>query len=192
MSPDLPKLLLALLVPLAAGAAAAPRTFATVEEFAREIAMKPGGWHTRFTLTSIEVELPPGVDPALREKAKAAMPLKVGSVQEMHECAGPTAQGPSLPGILLNRGCTYSKMEAGGGRWAVAYFCPKMGRDGAGSAAASGRGTYAAERVTGSHESDLELKGLVVHVKGEVVSRFTGQCRPSAPPVAVEVVPPRK
>lgn len=191
MSPGFPRLLLALLLPLAAGAAAPPRTFATVEQFAREIAMKPGGWLTRFTVTSVEVDLPPGVDPALRERVKAAMPVKAGSVQEMHECAGPTPQGPSLPGILLHRGCTYSKMEAGGGRWAVAYFCPKMGSDGAGSASASGRGTYAAETVTGSHESALQLKGLVAHVKGEVVSRFTGQCRPSAP-VAVDVVRPKQ
>ena len=178
---------LALLVPLAAAAAAAPRPFASIEEFARAVGMKPGGWHTQVKVTAIEVELPPGVDPSAMEAVKAAMTLKVGSVQEQHECAGPTPQGPSLPGILLSRDCSFSGMEAGDGHWAIKSSC-NMGQGG--TAATVARGTYAPERVTGMQEADFALDGLVVHVKGESVSRFTGHCRPPPPPVIVDVKKP--
>lgn len=179
---------LALLVPLAA--AAAPRPFASVEEFARAIAMKPGGWHTSVKVTSIEVELPPGTDPALLEKVKEAMPLKVGSVQEQHECVGPASRGLSLPGILLSTECSFSGMESGDGRWAIKSNCPMPG---GGSAVTSARGTYASATVTGAQEADMSLGGLVAHIKADSVSRFTGpQCRPPAPPVSVSVTPPKK
>lgn len=181
---------LALLVPLAA-AAAAPRPFTSIEEFARAIGMKPGGWHTSFKVTSVEVDLPPGTDPALLEPVKAAMPLKAGSVQEQHECAGPIGQSPSLPGILISKECSFSRMESGDGRWAITSTCPNM--PGGGTASASARGTYAPELVTGVQELELSLGGLVVHVKGDIVSRYTGsQCRPPAPPVSVTVTLPKK
>ena len=181
---------LALLIPLAATAAAASRPFASVEEFAHAIGLKPGGWHTKFTVTSIEVELPPGVDPALLEPVKAAMPLKVGSVQEQHECAGP-GQGVSLPGILIGKQCSFSGMEGADGRWAIRSTCPGM--PGGGMAAASARGTYAPELVTGTQELELSLEGLVAHVKGDIVSRYTGaRCRPPAPPVSVSVTLPKR
>lgn len=180
---------LALAVPIAAAAAPSPK--ASVEEFARAIGMKAGGWHTTIKVTSLEVDLPPGTDPALLEPVKAAMPLKVGSVQEQHECVDPSAEGPSLPGILLGRECSFSGMESGDGRWAITSTCPNM--PGGGKASASARGTYAPDLVTGVQELELSLGGLVAHVKGDIVSRHTGgQCRPPAPPVAVTVTPPKK
>ncbi len=179
---------LALLVPLAA--AAAPRPFASVEEFARAIAMKPGGWHTSVRVTSIEVDLPPGTNPALLEKVKDAMPLKVGSVHEQHECVGSASQGLSLPGILLSRECSFSGMETGDGQWAIKSNCPMPK---GGSAVTSGRGTYASEIVTGVQEADLSLDGLVAHVKADSVSWYTGpKCRPPAPPTSVNVTVPKK
>lgn len=178
---------LALLVPLAA--AAAPRPFASVEEFARAIGMKPGGWYTSVKVVSIEVDLPPGTDPGLLDKVKDAMPLKVGSVHEQHECVGPASQGLSLPGILLSKECSFSRMESGDGRWAINSNCPMPN---GGSAVTSARGTYAPEMVTGGQDADFSLDGLVAHVKLESVSRFTGpRCRPPAPPVSVTVTPPK-
>lgn len=189
MSRPVLALWLAFFVPFVAAAAEAPRAFATVEEFARAIGMKPGGWHTKFTVTSIEVELPPGTDPALLEPVKAAMPLKVGSVQEQHECAGP-AQGVSLPGILLSRDCSFSRMESGDGRWAIRSTCPMPG---GGMASASAHGTHDPESVTGAQVLEVSLGGLVAHVKGDIVSHYTGpQCRPPAPPVSVTVTLPKR
>ena len=180
---------LALLIPLAA-AAAAPRPFASLDEFARAIGMKPGGWHTSVKVTSIEVDLPPGTDPEALAVFKAAMTIKVGSVQEQHECAGATPTGPSLPGILLSRECSFSNMEAGDGRWAITSTCD-MGQGGTATVAA--RGTYAPEMVAGLQEAEFSLQGSVVHLKGEMVSRFTGdQCRPPPPPVSVTVSPPKR
>ena len=75
---------LALLLPLAA-AAAAPRPFESVREFARAIGMKPGGWRTSFKVTSIEVEAPAGMDPAAIAAFKAEMPFRVGTVEERDE-----------------------------------------------------------------------------------------------------------
>jgi hypothetical protein len=178
---------LAFVVPLAA-AAAAPRSFASVEEFARFIGMKPGGWRTSLTVTALEVELPPGADPAAVAAFKAAMPLKVGSVEERDECAGDTPDGPSLPGILLDKGCSFSRMEGGDGRWSVESTCRHRGHGGLATIAA--QGSYAAETVTGVQQVDLAFDGVVVHVKGEIMARFTGQCRPPAPPVSVSVERP--
>jgi hypothetical protein len=180
-------LALALVCPLVA-AAAVPGAFTSLEKFARTIAMKPGGWHTRFTVTAIEVDGPPGMDAAAVEALKAAMPIKVGSVEERDECAGTTEEGPSLPGILLDKGCVFSRMEGGDGRWAVNSTCVHRGHGGLATIAA--QGTYSAGTVTGRHEVDLALDGVVVHVKGDMTARFAGQCRPPAPPVSVTVERP--
>lgn len=182
---------LVLALPVVAAAAASPSSHASIEEFARAIGMKRGGWHTSMKVTSIEVDLPPGTDPALLEPVKAAMPLKVGSVQEQHECVGPDAGEPSLPGILLGQGCSHSGMESGDGRWAVSSMCSNM--PGGGTAATSARGTFAPEVVTGVQELEMSLQGLVVRLKGDTVSRYTGkQCRPREPIVQVTVTPPKK
>jgi hypothetical protein len=166
---------LALLVPLAA--AAAPRSFGSVGEFARAIGMKPGGWRTSFKVTAIEVVTPPGMDPAAVEAFKAEMPFGVGTVEERDECAATTPEGPSLPGILLDKGCVFTRMEAGKGRWAVASNCRHRGHGGLGIV--TGEGTYSRKTVTGRQEVDHEVGGVIVRVKGETLARFIGKCRPS-------------
>ena len=180
---------LALLLPIAA-AAAAPRPFESVREFARAIGMKPGGWRTSFTVTSIEVETPPGMDPAAIAAFKAEMPFKVGTVEERDECAAMAPEGPSLPGILLDKDCAFTRMEAGDGRWAVSSNCRHRGHGGLGIV--SGEGTYSRKLVTGRQEINHEVGEVVVRLKGGIQARFTGKCLPKPAPVSVSVTPPSK
>ena len=98
---------LAFLVPLAA-AAAAPRTFASLDEFARAIGMKPGGWHTSLKVTATEFDLPPGTDPAIAAALKASLTSTIGTVQERDECVGMTPEGPKVPGFPPDGGCSFS------------------------------------------------------------------------------------
>lgn len=171
---------LALLLPLAA--AAAPRPFESVREFARAIGMKQGGWRTSFKVTSIEVEAPAGMDRAAVEAFKAEMPFRVGTVEERDECAALTPEGPSLPGILLDKGCVATRMEAGGGRWAITSSCRHRGHGGLGIV--SGEGLYSRRTVTGRQEIDHEVGGIVVRVKGEISARYAGKCGRKPPPAS--------
>lgn len=179
---------LALLLPIAA--AAAPRSFESVHEFARAIGMKSGGWRTSFKVTSIEVETPAAMDPAAIAAFKAEMPFRVGTVEERDECAAMTPEGPSLPGILLDNGCVFTRMEAGDGRWAVASNCRHRGHGGLGIVA--GEGTYSRKIVTGRQEINHEVGDVVVRLKGDILARFTGKCQPKPLPVSVTVTRPGK
>lgn len=183
-------LALAFLVPLAATAAAAPPTFASLEEFARAIGMKPGGWHLSLKVTATEVELPPGTDPAIAAGLKAALTSTVGSVQERDECAGMTPEGPKMPGILIGGGCSFSRIEGGDGRWALESTCPQEGPEA--SATISAQGTYGAETVTASQDVAVAHNGVVVRVKSDIAGRYTGECRPPFPPASVAVSPPKR
>lgn len=172
---------LALLVPLAA--AAAPRPFESVRDFARAIGMKQGGWRTSFKVTSIEVETPAGMDPAAVAAFKAEMPFRVGTVEERDECAAAAPGGPSLPGILLDKDCVATRMEAGEGRWAVTSNCRHRGHGGLGIV--SGQGSYSRKTVTGRQRIDHEVgRGLIVRVEGEISARYAGKCGRKPPPAS--------
>jgi hypothetical protein len=176
---------LALLVPLAA--AAAPRPFGSIEEFAGAVGLKKGGWNTSIELTALDVQSPPGADPAVAAGLRAQIESRARADKVMHECTGVAPGRVKLPGILLENDCTFSRLEGGKGRWALASTC-KAGQDSIFNFVA--QGTYSARKVTGRHEIDLSLDGAVVHMKAETVSRFVGKCVPPAP-VRIEVTQPR-
>lgn len=173
---------LALLVPLAA--AAAPRPFASIEEFARAIGLKKGGWHTSVKLTALDVQASPGIDPAVAAGLKAQIESRADADPGMDECTGVASRAVTLPGILLEKDCSFSRIEGGEGRWALSSTC-KVGQGSISNFVS--QGTYSAKAVTGLHEMDISLDGVVVHMKAESVSRFVGECRPPPPPVSLEV-----
>jgi len=175
---------LALLVPLAA--AAAPRPFGSIEEFARAVGLRKGGWDTSIELTALDVQALPGADPAAAAGLKAQIESRARAGKMMHECTGAASGRVKLPGILLENDCTFSRLEGGKGRWALASTC-KAGRDSIFNFVA--QGTYSARTVTGRHEIDLSMNGAVVHMKAQTVSRFVGKCVPP-PPVRIEVSQP--
>jgi hypothetical protein len=168
---------LALLVPLAAAAPAASGAFGSVEEFARAFGLKQGGWHTSLKIEAVAVEILPGADPAVAAEIKARSEAQVGSVKEIDECLGPPSETSlGLPGIPVEAECSFSRLEAGDGRWAIDATCPERERHG--SARIVAQGTYSPGRVTGRHAADLSASGVIVHAKLETLSRFTGECLP--------------
>ncbi|HYJ82042.1 MAG TPA: DUF3617 family protein [Allosphingosinicella sp.] len=176
-------LALALLVPLAA--AAAPRPFQSVDEFARAVGLKKGGWRTRVNLTSLDIRMPPGTDPEVAAKLKAEIAAEAAAGDEM-ECADSSSGAVTMPGILLDSSCTFSRIEAGEGRWALSSTC-KAGPGG--SSTIVGEGRYSTRRTTGRHQIDLSMAGVRLLMTAETLSRFVGECRPSVP-VTFEVRAP--
>jgi hypothetical protein len=78
-------------------------------------------------------------------------------------------------------------MEAGGGRWAMASDCRPRGHGGLGTIA--GEGTYTPGAVTGRQEVNHEAGEVIVRIKGEMVARYTGRCRPEPPVPAADTHP---
>ncbi|MEO7178505.1 MAG: DUF3617 family protein [Allosphingosinicella sp.] len=172
---------LALLVPAAAGAAADSGAFNSLREFARAVGMKKGGWHTRVKVIAAEIRPSPGADPAYLAEIRSQIERKIGAVDEKEECSGKGAGGtPRLPGILPEPGCSYSRLYAADGRWSLGYRCASVGGD---VANMESEGTYSRTAVTGRHEGDIAHKGVVVHLKAEIESRYVGECRPTKPHV---------
>jgi hypothetical protein len=173
-------LALVLLVPLAA--AAAPVSFGSMAELAGALGLKKGGWHTDVKVTALDIRTPPGTDPAVASGLKAQIESKAAIGDGIDECTDPASRTVILPGMLLEDDCTFSRIEGGGGRWALSTSC----RLGPGAVSHSvGEGGYSAEAVTGRQAVELSLEGTVIRMKVETTSRFTGACR--APPVPVSV-----
>ncbi|MEA3064429.1 MAG: hypothetical protein QOJ27_868 [Sphingomonadales bacterium] len=102
----------------------------------------------------------------------------------MDECTSVPSSAVTLPGILLEKDCSFSRIEGGKGRWALSSTC-KVGQGSISSYVA--QGAYSAKTVSGRHEVDLSINGVLVHMKIATVSRFMGECRPPPPPVSIEV-----
>jgi hypothetical protein len=126
----------------------------------------------------------PGADPVVIAEIRAAIGSKVGEVREMNECIGPApAGGLILPGLRIEGGCAFTRLDATDGRWALAARCgdPGKGMD----AAFSVDGTYSAEAMTSRHDIAGYAPNAIIHIRAEATSRFTGtECRPS-PPIVV-------
>lgn len=170
----------ALLLPLVAGAGAATGagTVDSLVEFVQAVGMKKGLWRTRVTVTAAEIQPSPGADPAQVAEVRARIERQVGLVEEKEECLlAPSKGGLRLPGILLNQECSYTRLRAGGGRWALScavsthYEVSSM----------ESKGTYARRAVTGSHEGEITRKGVLFRVKARTESRYVGDCRPRSP-----------
>lgn len=175
---------LALLVPLAA-AAAPLRPFDSIEEFARSLGLKKGGWQTSIKVVAVDIQPPPGMEPARVAELKAGI-AKTGG--DEYECVGEPPTAVILPGILLADECSVSPIEGGNGRWSLSSTC--KGGPGA-PFVIVGEGSYSADRTTGRHSFDLATGGVKLHIVAETVSRFVGQCRPNVP-LRLEVLKPER
>jgi hypothetical protein len=176
---------LVLLVPLAA--AAAPPSFGSMAEFAGALGLKKGGWHTDVKVTALDIRTPPGADPAVASGLRAQIESKDAIGDGIDECTDPASRTVILPGMLLEDDCAFSRIEGGGGRWALSTSC-KLGP---GTVSRSvGEGSYSAEAVTGHQSVELSLGSTVVRMKVETASHFIGECRASQLPVSVDVRKP--
>jgi hypothetical protein len=178
-------LALILLVPLAA--AAAPRPFASLTELGRALGLKRGGWHTDVKVTALDIQAPPGTDPAMVSALRTQIESKAVTGEGIDECTGPASKTVELPGMLLEDDCAFSRIEGGKGRWALSSSC-KLGPGV--SSRSVGQGRYSAEAVTGRHSVEMSLEGTVVRMKVETSSRYIGECRAPVAPVAVDVRKP--
>ena len=173
---------LALLVPFTA-AAAPLRPFGSIDEFARTLGLKKGGWRTTVKVVAVDVQPSPGMDPAMVAEIKAGI-AKAGG--DEYDCVGEPAAAVILPSILPDDECSFSRIEGGDGRWAMSSTC----KGGPGDASVIvGEGSYSAGRTTGRHSFDLATGGVKVHIVAETVSRFGGECRPNVP-VRIEALKP--
>lgn len=176
---------LALLLAVATAAPAAVGAVGTLEEFARAVGMKKGAWRTRITITAANFKPSPNADPADVAKIRAQMESHLGKVQERNECLDPKSGGGlRLPGIIIDPACSFSRMTAAGGRWTVDSACSSTATDETGRL--RGEGTYSRTAVTGRHEGEVSMKGVVIDVKAEFESRHVGKC-PSTKPFDVTV-----
>lgn len=161
-----------------AGAATGAGTVDSLEAFARAVGMKNGRWHTRVTVTAAEIKPSPAADPAHLAEVRARIERQIGMVEEKDECLPTSSEGGTrLPGILLEPECSYSRLQAADGRWALS--CAVSTNDEV--ASMDSEGTYSRKAVTGRHEGDITRKGVVLHVKAETESRYVGKCRPVKP-----------
>lgn len=173
----------ALLVPVTAGAAAGSGTFGSLDEFARAVGLKKGGWLTRLKATATAIESSPEADPAELAAVRDRIAKQSGTVEETAQCSdGAVVDTERLPGILLEPGCSYARLHAADGRWALSYSCSKAKDDGFNI---TSQGTYSRKAVTGRHEGQMSRKGIVIRFKAETESRFTGQCGSANPAVAL-------
>lgn len=170
---------LALLLPVAA--AAAPETvgdMGTLEAFAQAVDMKQGAWRTRITVTSAEVKPSPDADPADLARIRAQMESHVGKVQERNACLDPKSRDAlRLPGIVIDPACSFRRMNAARGRWTLDTVCNDPATREMGEF--RGEGRYSRTAVTGRHEGEASMRGVVFDVKVEFESRQVGKC--SAP-----------
>lgn len=166
---------LALVLPVTAGAAAAAGDFQSLGEFARAVGMKEGAWRTRVKVTAAQLMPSPGADPARLAEVRARIERQIGVSEEKEECTAAAGTGiPRLPGIVLEpAGCSYSRLQAAKGRWALTYGCvvPANGE----RATMKSEGTYSRKAVTGRHEGNINYRGAVVHLKAETESRYVGK-----------------
>ncbi|MEA3008953.1 MAG: hypothetical protein QOJ91_645 [Sphingomonadales bacterium] len=178
-------LALVLLAPLAV--AAAPVTFHSMAELAGALGLKKGGWHTDVKVTALDIQTPPGTDPAVASDLRAQIEAKAVTGEGIDECTDPASSTVLLPGMLLENDCAFSRIEGGEGRWALSTSC----RLGPGAVSHSvGEGLYSAEAVTGRQAVELSLEGTVIRMKVETASRFIGECRAPPVPVSVDVRKP--
>lgn len=171
---------LAILLALLGGTAAAAGggDFDTVEQFARAVGMKKGGWQTRAKVTAAQILPSPAADPAVLEEVRASIEKRIGLVQVKEECSGPSSEGrPRLPGIVLEPGCSLSRMRAADGRWTLSCALSRDGETGR----LESEGTYSPRAVTARHQGDFTYKGVAMHLTAETESRWVGKCRPPSP-----------
>lgn len=171
---------LAILLASLAGTAAAAGEgqFDTLDEFARAVGMKKGGWQTRVKVTAAQIGPSPAADPAVLEEVRARIEKRTGQVEVKDECSGPSSDGrPRLPGILLEPGCSLSRLRAADGRWTLSCGLSRNGETGR----LDSEGTYSRKMVTARHEGDFTYKGVALHLTAESESRWVGKCRPAKP-----------
>ena len=111
------------------------------------------------------------------------MEARLGKADLRNECLDPGSEnGLRLPGIVIDPGCSFSRIRAADGRWTLDSTCRDPGKRE--FAAMRGEGTYSRKAVAGRHQGEASFKGAVLDIKVEFESRHAGKC-PSLKPFDV-------
>ena len=151
------------------------------EQLRQAMGLKLGAWHSTVTVTDLEVEPTPGADPAEARRAGAALRPKIGETRPTEECLWDSPELVFIPGLRVGSGCDFSRVEAKGGRFAVAGSCsrPNIGV----RLEMAIEGSYTPETMTSRFDMTTTTGEMRIRMKANAVSRFVGACPP--PPVVV-------
>jgi hypothetical protein len=147
-----------------------------------------GSWQSSYTLTDLAVEPTPGADPAEAQRTEAAIRPKVGIAQSFGECLWDSPELMFIPGLRIESGCDFSRVEASGGRFAVTTICRRP--QGGVTMQTSIEGDYTPETMAGRSEIIVTTGQVRIRMKATSRSRFAGQC--PLPPVIMAPPPPPK
>ena len=155
---------------------AAPVLAGSVKPEALRAAMglKLGSWVSQMTITDITVEPVPDGDPAELEKAKAALLSKIGETNEFRECLWDSPHLMYIPGLKVESGCEFSRVEAENGRFGLAGICarPQIGV----RVEMAMEGSYSPEAMTSSHDIVTTTGDHRIRLRAKSSSRYAGPC----------------
>jgi Protein of unknown function (DUF3617) len=177
----------ALSLALVASAALAADTQLRPEQLRPAMGLKLGSWHSKFTISELEIAPTPGADPAESQRAEAALRPRVGETKSFDECLWNSPELMFIPGVRIESGCDFSRVEARGGRYAVTGICSRP--QGGVRVETSIEGTYTPETMTSRFEISTTTGQIRVRMKADAQSRFSGPCPP--PPVIRAPPPPK-
>lgn len=136
--------------------------------------LKLGEWRTRSTLVELQVEPGPGDDAAEAERAAAEMRAQAAKPMTQDQCLWDDRSRLYLPGVRAPGNCDYSRLEAEGGKFAIAGLCKHPESSAVIEIAIDGTNTP--ELMTYRSEATASAGKGRIRVKMETTSRFTGKC----------------
>jgi hypothetical protein len=161
--------------------AAAPLFAATVrpEALRQAMGLKLGMWQGRVTVTDISVEAAPDADPAEVEKIKAALLPQIGQTKVIEECLWNSPHQLFIPGLKIEGGCEFSRVQAGAGRFGVAGACarPEAGH----RMEMAMDGTYSAGTMSTTYDILTTTGQLRIRMRAKSDAHHSGPCDFSAP-----------
>ena len=167
----------ALVALVAAAPAVAAVTAIQPQSLRKAMGLRLGAWHTDFKMTELAVEPTPGADGTEAAKAEAALRPKIGEARTSDECLWDSPEQMFIPGIRVESGCEFSRVDARDGRFAVVMLCERPGS----RVQTEMTGTYAPESVEGRFDLTITTGQMRIRMKAEGKSRHAGACPP--PPI---------
>ncbi|HEX8063617.1 MAG TPA: DUF3617 family protein [Allosphingosinicella sp.] len=171
---------------LVAGAGLAADSRRRPEQLRQAMGLKLGEWESTVTVADVQVEPTPGADPAEAEKAAAALRPQIGTSRTHKECLWNSPDLVFIPGLRVESGCEFSRVEARNGRYAVTGICSRP--EGGVRVEMAFEGSYAADSMTSHFEATTTTGQVRIRMKADAQSRYAGQC---PPPVAISSPPPK-
>lgn len=156
------------------------------EQLRQAMGLKLGSWRSTLNVVDVQVEPTPGADPAEAERTAPALRSKIGLAPPIEECLWDSPELVFIPGLRVGSaasGCTFGRVEARDGRFAVASICShpdqgvrvEMAMD----------GSYTPETMASRFEVTTTTANMRIRIKASSESRFAGDCKSMPPIVSV-------